>query len=335
MFSGFPPVYLAGNAAPIDLEHERTSAEGCVNATALPSARSVRLSFPALCHLLSIAKAATSRRSIFGRICGLQLGSVVDITDVRENPLKDQHRDPRETPEERARRLEREKAETERAFSELNDMYTEEELDTYQVGHFVVCNSTYNPYSNTMMNQLMELYDASQPMVLLTFDPFRTSLLGRPYIRAFVPTDEYVKYHDLMKTKKKEVKPSRMVRECNVARGGVLREVTLELDVDAYHRLGLLAIDIPRRVDNFQAIQADAMSDYVEALVNSVRANTESLTSSLDAESKANAKEANGNVPLAQRIDTLLALQHLREQTLHLEAICDSLLLNSSVLRDL
>lgn len=334
MFAGFPDLLLAPPAAVIERDHELLDQDGCVKKVILEPVRRVRLAYPALCHILALSTNATRRRYVFGRICGLQVGEEVEITAIQENPRRGPAPE-RETPEEMHDRLREQEVLNREAFKLLEDMNKKEEMDTFQAGTFVISGATYNPFSTTLLHQLMDLYARGQPAVMLHFDPFRTGLFGRPYLRAYVPTNEYLAYYSLEAKRSRTEKPSKMVKDTKVTSHGVLREVPIFLDVDPYQTLGLATVEVQPLQTTFDAVQSDAVSDYVGALVHSVTTNTDSLIGSLGQEARNNTRENNANAPLAQRIDTLLALQHLCDQTAHLEAVCDSVLLNSSLLRDL
>lgn len=96
----------------------------------------------------------------------------------------------------------------------------------------------------------------------------------------------------------------------------MLREVPIQIDLDAFQQLGLMSVRVTPLQDSFVSIQSDAVGDYMEALVNSVRANTEALSTALEKESKVNMHDVNTSTnPLAQRIDTLLLIHHVKAQT--------------------
>ncbi|EPY24054.1 hypothetical protein STCU_07345 [Strigomonas culicis] len=182
----------------------------------------------------------------------------------------------------------------------------------------------------------MDLQRNSQPHILLVYDAMRTSILGRPYIRAFVPSENYINYYN--KTQEKSavhLRPQELLQQAEVTKYGVLREVPVEIAVDAYHALNFENFVTAAPPDSFEVIQQPVIMDYVKALVDAVQDGTESLTQMLESEGKQNAKEQNQDQPLAQRVDALLSLQHVRELAQHLEGICDSLLLNTSMMREL
>ncbi|CCW71663.1 unnamed protein product [Phytomonas sp. Hart1] len=335
MFSGFPTITLASPPAAIDLEYEAKDANGCVNAVGFPPVEGIRLCYPALCHLLHLSKSASKNRAVFGRLCGLQLGSEVTLTDVRANPPKKPSPQDYETPEERHRRQEQERKDAEGVFNALNKMFEEEMLDAYQVGCFVISNATYNPYSPILLNQLVQLHKSSQPAVMLSYDPFRTALFGRPYLRGFALTEAYFQYEQMMEVK--GVLKARVVRETRLTTHGVVREIPVQIEVDPYHVLGMAELRVEAAPNSFLAIQSPVIEDYVEALVNSMSSNASALATGLDREQRLQGKEpgGGGHGALAQSPETLLALQHLREQAEHIEGICNSILMNASLLRDL
>lgn len=193
MYATFVPLPVVAentaNAAnnPFLVRSEEQLKEG-VETIVLPPVQMVKLGYAALCHLAQIGHSAVTWAGIFGRLCGLQLDNVVQITDVRPNPLHERRRDPKETDEERSLRLREEREATQRAFREEDATLRSELLGTYQVGQFVIAASTFNVFPIAVVNQLMNLYDHGQPMVFLNYDPFSTALLGKPALHAYVPT---------------------------------------------------------------------------------------------------------------------------------------------------
>ncbi|CCW65503.1 unnamed protein product [Phytomonas sp. EM1] len=335
MFSGFPTITLAPPAPAINEAYEMKDPNGCVNTVSFAPVETIRLTYPALCHLLHLSKAASKNRAVFGRLCGLQLGTDVTITDARVNPTKKITPQDYETPEERRQRQEQERKESDEVFNALNKMFEEEMLDSYQVGCFVVSNSTYNPYSPVLLTQLVQLHKSGQPCVMLSYDPFRTALFGKPYLRGFTLTEAYLQYEQIMAVK--GVLKARAVRESKLTSNGVVREIPVQIEVDPFHMLGLEHLILPPVQDSFLAIQSPVVGDYVEALVDSMSTNASALATGLDREQRLQGKEQGGasHGSLAQSPETLLALQHLREQAEHVEAICNSILMNASLLRDL
>lgn len=335
MFTGFPSLPLAGPAPAVDAEFEMGDENGCVRGVILKPVQQLRLSYPALCHLLQISKQATKSRGMFGRVYGVQMGTTVEVTDVRGNlPKKMIDRDT-ETREEVEKLREAERVAEKKAFDEMDAIFAEEELDSYQVGQFVVGSAVFNSYSHITMAQLTELHDASKPTVLISYDPFRTGILGRPFLRAFVPSEAYLQYHRLSNTKDRSAKLPKFIQESGVTEHGVLREVPVSLDIDAFHCLGLASVQVAPIPSNYATMNSETVSDYISALVTSVSSNAQHLQNDLEREAKQSSREGNTSGNLGQKIDTLLMLQHLREQTAHLEALCDSQLLSTSLIRDL
>lgn len=335
MYNGFPTLPLAPPPSAIDEETHKI----CSNWTTVPPVRGVRLSYLALCHLLHLSKTPSVRFGVFGRLYGAQVDQTIEIGDVCMNPPRERVME-RENDEERRKRLEEEQRKTMQAFQRLEDLRESELLDAYHVGYFVICSATFNPFSLYMMNQLTDLIHSSQPAVLIAYDPFRTALLGKPHIKAFALTDEYIEYATTLK-EKRSVKENRLLKDFGVTRSGILREVPISLDLDPYQQLGLETVDVTPTVDSFTAIHSDAVGNYVEALLSNIQENTAKLTKQLEMEAKALEKDHSGSnnhnhqQPLGQSVEVQLALFTLKEQTQHLEALCDSILLNSTGLRDL
>lgn len=328
MYAGFPELPLAPRVAEIEDPYS------CVKVVPPPEVHRVRLTYAALTHLLALSRQASKHRAVFGRLCGLQLQSEITVSEVDGNPRVEQVSE-RETIAQQQARRERERNLRRDAYAALDIVRHREMLDTLQVGVLVIGSVTFNPFSRTVLSQLVELRSEGKSAVMMYYDPFRTGVLGRPYLRAYVPTEECLLYHELEKKSKKAGKDHNMLKESGVAVRGILREVPVAIEVDPVQLLGLAAVEIPPTQSTFSAIMSDAANDYITALVHSVAMNTDNIIKALRTEEYTNGREGRQNAALAQRIDTLLALYHLREQTTHLEAVCDSMLLNSSVLRDL
>ncbi|KAL7702807.1 hypothetical protein NQL31_004046 [Lotmaria passim] len=335
MYAGFPKLHVTEVQTPIDEEKEREDEAGCVRCTEFPLPKTISLSFPAVCAMLYNARGSTVVQPVFGDVIGLQIGDTVSVTDFRFQPRIDVEEDARASAEE-LQELERKERELlRRDMGVYEAAYTDENLDTNAVGQFVVCCARFNPYSTRTMAKLRNLHDQGLPAILLTYDPFRTSLLGRPYIRAFTPTEAYYKYDALVSKERGYQRRRGMAgyaKETGITKHGCLHEIPVTLDVDAFHKLNLLHMQMNPVADSFKAIESPAVGNYVEALLSYVRNNTEQLKSKLDYEG--NAKD-NNNVPVGQDAETMLLMKHLREQTDHLDALCDSALLYSSLLRDL
>jgi hypothetical protein len=334
MFAGFPKLQVTETQPAVDFDKELTGDKGCVLCTEFPVPKMINLSFPAVCALLYNARSATSSQTIFGSVVGLQIGDSVSVTDFRFQPRTDIEEDDRMTREEFEERR-RKELELLRNDMQLHDnAYTDECLDTNTIGQFVVCSARFNPYTKRSMDKLRELHEQTLPAILLVYDPFRTSLLGRPYIRAFTPTEAYYKY-DALASKERGYQRRRgfagYAKESGITKQGALHEIPVKLDVDAFHKLNLLNMQTSPVADTFKALESLAVANYIEALLSSIRSNTDQLKSKLDYEITGK----DNNLPVGQDVETMLLMKHVREQTDHLDALCDSALLYSSLLRDL
>ncbi|GET86067.1 hypothetical protein, conserved [Leishmania tarentolae] len=335
MYAGFPRLHVTESQEAVDIDFELTNEKGCVKVTELPVPKVVNLSFPAVCALLYNARTATSSRNIFGSVIGLQLRDTVEVTDVKINPSIDIEEDDRMTEEERMERVRKERKLLDADKAIFENMYNQENLDTNVIGQFVVSSARFNPFSTRTMRKLQELHRESLPAILLTYDPFRTSLLGRPHIRAYTPTAAYYKYDSLVSTERgyqRRRSLAQYAKESGITKEGVLHEIPVKLEVDAFHKLNLMNVPAIAVGDSFKAVQSMAVGNYIEALLSSIRNNTDQLKQKLDYEG--NVKD-NGNVPVGQDAETMLLMKHVRDQTDHLDALCDSALLYSSLLRDL
>lgn len=338
MFNGFPSLPITTEP---NVVIDKATMRECANWTVVPTARQVRLHYPALCHLLSLSKAPNVRFGVYGRLYGAQCNQKVDVGNVCMNPPRERAID-RESDEERRKRQEAEQEKSRTAFETYEDLMSKEMLDAYQVGVFVICSATFNPFNSFLISQLTELVTSAQPAVFILCDPFRTALLGKPYLRAFTLTEEYIAY--ALKKAEKQKKnthlkiESKLLKEYGVTCSGVVREIPIELYVGAYQELGLESVDVTPTVDSFIAIHSEGVSSYVEALLSAIQENTSKLTRALDMESKMLERDhsmSSATQPLGQSVETQLLMFLLKEQTQHLEALCDSVLLNSTIIRDL
>lgn len=334
MFHGFPDVQIAPSDICISEDFHMNDEEGCVKSFEQPVVHNVRMSFSALTYLGSLAQGVTCHFAVFGRLCGVQLNNTIHVTNVL--PAVIMPRPPEdETAERREKRLLAQQKEEKQMSERLGKFLHKEELDSYHVGQFVVCSSCSSaPYSTRTAQQLAQLALDGHSSVLIVYDPFRTSLLGKLCIRAFVPTREYLDFYAKINNKRNTLRENRLVRDCHVCKSGVLREVKIEVDVDEYQLLFLDGVKVTPLPSTCSLLWSTSTSEYITALIESVGHNLDELTRALSNESYYSQKEE-GYGPLAQRIDTLLRLMHLREQTQHLESLCDGILLNASLLRDL
>lgn len=331
MFHGFPQVQVVSDDAPTG---ESIFAKDSDSHVELPPAKKVRISFPALTHLGSFSQDATCHSAVGGRLCGVQQGDTILITSVlpslgASGDAEDERDDTTESKQQQ------------KMYEKVKEMLRKECLDSYSVGYFIVSSACVNdPYSVVTADRLANLAIDGHPSVLLVYDPFRTGLMGKLYLRAFVPTDAFLDFSRKNKKTKKTDKKSgmqeeaRLLRACSVPKQGVLREVKVEVEVDAYQLFCLNGIDIAPLPSNSTVHHSDSMADYKVALLESVQRNLSDLEGKLSRETSRNQRDEN-NVPPARGVDTMLALVQLREQAQHLEALCDGTLLISSLLRDL
>ncbi|ESS69464.1 hypothetical protein TcG_03015 [Trypanosoma cruzi] len=334
MFHGFPDVQIAPRDTVISEEFHLHDKEGRMGTLLQPMAQRMRISFSALTCLGSYAQNATCHYALFGRLCGVQLNETIEVTNVLP-PVINPRPPEDETPEQREKRLLAQQREERQMYERMGKMFFKEELDSYHVGYFAICSAYTNaPYSVRTVQQLAQLALDGNPSVLVVYDPFRTSLMGKLYLRAFVPTREYVEFYTRLIDKRNILRENRLMRECNVGKGGVLREVKVEVDVDEYQLLCLSGFNVAPLSSTCRTLHSEVMTDYMAALIESVRHNADELSRGLHSESYFSQKEESYG-PLGQRIDTLLKLMQLREQTQHLESLCDGVLINTSLLRDL
>lgn len=296
MLSRMPPLPVVTQAAPIDTEYERTS--GCVKSTVAFDVHRVRLSYPALTHLL----AATRQYKVRGRLFGVQIGNTVEVTDLLSSRYEEEEVD----------------------ASSWEDVLHSEEFDTNLVGRFLISSGTYCDIVFTPDNvaEAMKLYNNSRSPVLLSYDPSRTGLLGRPAIKAFVPTAAYIAYCEAVEKKR----PPTSEMTVALMNEGVLREVPVEILVDAFHQLGLPSVSVRPLEDTLSVALSDTMATYMQALLESMRRNAKDLSKPL--------MEAYKEQPPKLDEKSLLTLQQLREQAEMLEALCDGVLVNTSFLRE-
>ncbi|EPY39899.1 hypothetical protein AGDE_03077 [Angomonas deanei] len=297
--------------------------EDC-QSTVLADVEQVVLHFPALTSLLQYAE-GVNRRNTFGRIFGVQRKGTVEVTEVMANPIKDRNGHDEETDPEKERKHLLE------CFKEMGDLYKAEGLEYFQVGIFAIANavSRNSFYNRASLAQLVELGMNLQPDVMLTYDPVRTVLLGKPYIRAFVLTDAYKKYQtELKRVSKNNVeKPHEILKKHDVSRHGVFREVPVTILVDAFHALNLQNFPTHQLPTNLATVERPAVRQYMENVLNSLHRPLSELKDDVVKDGRTSDHNT--------KVKILLSLQQIREQAVHLEALCDSVLLNYSIMRDL
>ncbi|KAG8339965.1 hypothetical protein TRVL_09207 [Trypanosoma vivax] len=332
MYNGYPQLRVSCCNTPIDVEGNRESVKRGVAVLKPQTVSKVRISFAALTALDNLARGVTCYHTLFADVCGLQLEGVIEVTNVIP-PMSNLH-DVDDKQAKQDRRTVHQEVNEAEMYKKLQDMLRDEMLDSFKIGCLVI-SSAYRsaPYSLTVAYQLAQLAIQGHPSVLLVYDPFRTSLMGKTFLRAFVPTAEYIDLYTKSK-RRKSAQESELMRTCGVNKAGVLREVPVEVDVDDYQLLSLRNTNILPVPNTCSILFSDKMTQYISGLLQSIQKSEEKLKNLQISESKSSKRDEN-YVPIAQSVEYMLRLMHLREQAQHLEALCDGILLNSSLLRDL
>jgi hypothetical protein len=319
MFKGFPHYESPSVPKPIDHTQEKGSEASAI--------ASVRLEMTVLLRLVKHSRFANHMVPKFGRVVGVQVGSKIEVTNAIPNhPLPQRDRNRGESEEDA---LEREKEELMRE-QELERMFDDEKFDTYVVGHYVIANLCSNAwFGQKTIENLFALVQERHPAVLIVYDPCRTEL-GKLHVRCFTLTDQYIAFSRAKKIAD-DFDESKMIAAHGVAASGVLRELPVELVASGLHKLLLPEIRTKPLPDSSTTAASTKTTEYLEALLGAVNANV----SMLEKIQGSRRGESSASMIVAPKIDTLLLIEQIKEQTRHIEGICDAILLTNRVSREI
>lgn len=349
MFRGYPAIKVAGVAEDIDVKFEETDASGCVLARNPNEVADVEVDIQVA---LRIAKhAAEMQKTVdFGDVFGVQLGSTIEITNAA--PKITPHI-PKVSREEYAKVAKDAEAQVERSSKVFKSLLSQNFLDANRVGFYTISDS-FRLFQERNVQALEALVDANSPAVMLCYDKTRTKR-GRLHLRAFVLTSAYITFHRqrINESSKQfnEVQLRRKMRLCGVYEQGILREVPVKIRCSVEQQM-LMADSIPTPELPRMSDDLESRIQYNAALMQSYSRGVHNLNRSLEK----HAREVNGKlrsrdyqresgntvvVDIEEKdvnnVDTnaLLALVSLTEQAEHIQAVCDSVLMNLAVAKKL
>lgn len=350
MFRGYPAIKVAGPAEDIDVKFQETDASGCVLARNMNEVSSVEIDL----HVaLRIAKHAGEMQKTvdFGEVFGVQLGSTIEIT----------HALPRLTPntrnkgfgEEQVKAAKEAEAQVERAFRSYKSIMGSNFLDANRVGFYTI-SDPFRLYQEKNIKSLEALVDANSPSVMLVHDKSRTKR-GRLHLRAFVLTNAYITFHRQRHNEASkqfsDVQLRRKMRICGVYEQGVLREVPVSIRCSLEQQLlladSVATPELPRMSDGI-----DQRIQYGSALLQNYSRGLHNFNKTLNSHSHVINKKLrerdyqrdSGNTVVMDieekdvnnvDVNTLLVLASLTEQAEHIQAVCDSVLMNLAVAKKL
>lgn len=321
MYKGYPRYTAPAVPKPID----RTQEKAAAGADAVPIT-AVRLELSAALRLVKHSRFANHMVPKFGRVFGAQVGGTVELTNAVPNHPIPQHRNRNESEQDTHEREKEEKLREEELFK----MFDEEKFDTYVVGHYVIANLCSNAwFGQKSIENLFDLVQGRHPAVLLVHDPSRTEL-GKLHLRCFTLTDQYIAYARAKKVAD-DFDESKMIAAHGVAASGVLRELPVELVATGLHKLLLPEVRLRPVSDSSTVVASPKTNEYIEALLGAVNANVTQL------EKIQGSRRGEGTVSMivAPKIDTLLLIEQIKEQTRHIEGLCDAILLTNRVSREI
>eukprot|EP00744_Colponema_vietnamica_P005142 GILI01007562.1.p1 GENE.GILI01007562.1~~GILI01007562.1.p1 ORF type:complete len:350 (-),score=98.03 GILI01007562.1:115-1164(-) len=349
MFRGYPAIKVAGPAEDIDVKFQETDASGCVLARNMNEIASVEVDLQVA---LRIAKHAGEMQKTvdFGDVFGVQLGSTIEISQAL----------PRLTPnvrrvsaDEHAKAIKEAEAIVERASRTYKSIMSNNFLDANRVGFYTI-SDPFRLYQEKNIKSLEALVDANSPAVMLVHDKSRTKR-GRLHLRAFVLTNAYITFHRQRHNEASkqinEVQLRRKMRVCGVYEQGVLREVPVSIRCSLEQQLlladSVATPELPRMADNI-----DQRIQYGTALLQNYSRGIHNFNKSLNSHTygvnrklrERDYQRDSGNTVVMDieekdvnnvDINTLLGLASLTEQAEHIQAVCDSVLMNLAVAKKL
>ena len=318
MFKGFPHFVQPATPKPIDHTQER------INSVDSPAITAVRLELTSVLRLVKHSRFANHMVPKFGKIVGVQIGSTVEVTNALPNyPPPQRDRRTFEHDDEIAEREKEEKLKEQ----ELEQMLDCEKFDTYVVGNYVIANLCSNAwFGQKTIDNLFSQVQGRHPAVLLVYDPCRTEL-GKLHIRCFTLTDQYIAFARAKKVTD-DFDESKMIVTHGVVASGVLRELPVELAANGLHKLLLPEVKLRLPSDSSTVAASPKTIEYLEALLSAVNNNVTMLE-------KIQGQRKESSMVVAPKIDTLLLIDQIKEQTRHIEGLCDGILLSNRVSREI
>jgi copper chaperone CopZ len=263
MLAGFPEVTVTTRAFKALTEEEGKTAE---DAESFKIATRVVIDAHAL---MRIAKhAEDNRRQAQGKLTGMQFGSVIEVSmAVPEVPPPMEYNI---SPEEQAQKREEAEVKDRETLTEL----TACGLDGFVVGSYTTCtHSNLNDFHVRKLAEAMrdeplrkggrrEKDKEARPALLLLYDPQRTAM-GKLFLRALVPTEEYAAYSRTSGGTNEFVKSG-------ISAAGIVRDVPIEIHVSPLAELVMRRVaGAERGVANFLVKRGD-LAPYTERGVSQV-----------------------------------------------------------------
>lgn len=349
MFRGYPHIKVAGVADDIDVKFEETDASGCVLARTANEIANVEVDLQVA---LRIAKhSAEMQKTVdFGDVFGVQIGATVEITNAAPKIVP---HIPKVNREEYLKVAKEAEALVERASKTYKTLMANNCLDVNRVGFYTISDS-FRLFQERNVQALEALVDANSPAVMLCYDKTRTKR-GRLHLRAFVLTSAYITFHRqrINESNKQfsDVQLRRKMRLCGVYDQGILREVPVKIRCSIEQQM-LMADSIPTPELPRMSDDLEARIQYNAALMQSYSRGVHNLNRSLDKHTRdvtgklrtRDYQRENGNTIVMDIEDkdvhnvdtnTLLSLVSLAEQAEHIQAVCDSVLMNLAVAKKL
>lgn len=319
MYQGFPAISVVD--APhdeIDVQQLEKDQSGCL-AFDLPPINLVQVDASVI---LRISKLGREHPRAFGHLLGMQIGNTVEVTNIMPS-VQSKERDDTISDEEKAKMDE----EMEAAF---NSCYESAGFDTYSVGRYASCPHDQH-FTGRTLSTVMHGFAKGHPCMLLAYDPLRTNM-GKLYLKAYVPTDEYLNMHraKLNATAQTQQSDFAAIMAHKVDVAGVLREVPVEISVSSLHKCFLhqLATE-PRNVRDKVLARSNGLERYTGNSVRNIGDEVDKLRNDLQVRARLLQDEQNNGVHIPLKIETRTLMTQLQNQTSHLACVATTMGINA------
>jgi hypothetical protein len=312
MLNGFPKITLAARPAPLTVDSD-------TKAISLEDPERVVVTYAALLRLGKLAKSATARKAVYGEVAGFQIGTVVEVTNVFPGRL---HQEPIPQFESEAESRQREEQQAEadkRAKKRMNELCSDENLDTYVVGQFIVTSAMNRQNNLRTYDEMFQRGEGLNPSILLVLDHFCTGELGKLHVTAYTLTPNYMALLRAKSGKKSEVDERTALVEHGVLSSGLVKEIPVEIRLSALDKMMIHLTDYKRPQESTEVSVSASVESQIEELLEATANNCSNLTA-----------KCKSDYPNA--LQQMVLLDQLRRQTQLLESLCDGTLLSCTLM---
>lgn len=329
MFRGYPQVGLAP-LVELDLTFEKTNPEGAVKGVQQPPIEQVVISMSTALRIAKIARDATSTLAISGTLCGLQIGSTMEVTfahphrkvqkkDEKEKEKKDKPYDEKEDPMHLA--------------PVIKELFSNEEVDVNVVGQFVagsLCSKAMLEMRPTLEN-LLKCQSSGAAAILLCYDPLAASELGKLNFTAYTLTNEFNQIAEELSSKNAKEgdflghnKFADLVQQSKLHETGIFNAVPVDIQCSALHKMMLHQLEVAPLPTSRDVATSIFTEQYLEELLFKMSMTCDQLKNSMF-------KQNSGGKNEEQKLTQILHMDQLKRQTTQLIGLCDSIILHTAI----